>query len=587
MIYVYDNLRNIALTNDQGFSGNASIPIANTIAVANWPGYNAYQPTLSFEIPLNASINVLSNSIYRFNQPGIPYLTPYLGDIYEANVTGFTQPHWWLTIANDLRVVMVDTSVVPNRVIDYVEFSGPNSSRDLTSEIWVNYDTDTQANDLWDTNWFGTINIPQGLVSQIDVSLGLYSPNTANGGPWPVSSPANIAQQQENWVDGFRAFFHLGPKYNNVGSQQAIAAAEMTNAIQAPFTPTATVVQHVSWQANDPLVHYLATDLNWASAIKYDRNVTALMDSSDGDNLGLVNTRYAPWGKFMFAGIDPVDQNSINLAYKDPLVVSSDGWDFPLGAASGSDWLGRVHRGTPWQTIYLKSTNILAWAQGNASGLITWRDWTGDFDTTDAAAMAPVQDWHVASLLTSLLDTNNPASLLSINNPNNNAWQILFNGLTALTNTAPPEFDTIVISSNSPQAAIIANAIQFTRANQPGQFFRDIGDVLATPQLTGQSPFLNLNSNISDQAYETIPSQLLPLLRADSVGSVASANGPTVIRFTGSDGHDYAIEASPDLVNWTRISTNWPTGDVISFTNSPTLGVGAQFYRSILLIDGF
>ena len=39
-----------------------------------------------------------------------------------------------------------------------------------------------------------------------------------------------------------------------------------TNYTQAPYTPTATVVQHFSWQANDPLVHYTASDLNWLGA---------------------------------------------------------------------------------------------------------------------------------------------------------------------------------------------------------------------------------------------------------------------------------------------------------------------------------
>ena len=33
---------------------------------------------------------------------------------------------------------------------------------------------------------------------------------------------------------------------------------------QAPYTPTRTVVQYISWQANDPLVHYVASDLNFS-----------------------------------------------------------------------------------------------------------------------------------------------------------------------------------------------------------------------------------------------------------------------------------------------------------------------------------
>ena len=49
-----------------------------------------------------------------------------------------------------------------------------------------------------------------------------------------------------------------------------------------------------------------------------------------------------------------------NLALKDPLVWQSDDWDFPTYKFPTVGWLGRVHRGTPWQTVYLKSPDILA-----------------------------------------------------------------------------------------------------------------------------------------------------------------------------------------------------------------------------------
>ena len=547
MIYVYDNLRSIVLTNDEGFSGNVSIPVPNTVAVANWPGYNAYQPSLSFQIPLDASVMVLSNSIYRFNQPDTPYLTPYLGDIYEANVAGFPQPHWWLTVANDLRVVMVDTTA--NRVIDYVELSGPSSSRDLTSEIWTNYDTDTTGNDLWATNWNNNLNIPQGLASQIQVSLGVYSPTVANGGPWPTGSPADIAQEQDDAVDGFRAFFHISPIYNALGSQQAIAAADMTNAMQAPFTPTATVVQHVSWQANDPLVHYLATDLNWASAIQYDHKVTALTDSSDGDNLGLVNTRYAPWGKMILAGTDQVDQNPNNLAFKDPLVASSDNWDFPNYKLPTVGWLGRVHRGTPWQTVYLKSTNILAGVQNN-TGPITWRDWTGNYNGFDANNAAPVQDWLLFDLFTTAFNDNATRGKLSVNvgagNPNPAAdlaaWSALFSGIVVPTNSTggyvvikPAGSAGVSVpvgpppSPNSPLSLgyLVQNGTNgindvrstFYNADGLAGSFEHVGDILAVPALTDHSPFLSgldPNTQISDEMYEWLPQQAMSLLSVSS-----------------------------------------------------------------------
>ena len=49
------------------------------------------------------------------------------------------------------------------------------------------------------------------------------------------------------------------------------------------------------------------------------------------------------------------DQNPSNLAIKDPLVRQSDDWDFPTYKLPTVGWLGRVHRGTPWQSVYLKS----------------------------------------------------------------------------------------------------------------------------------------------------------------------------------------------------------------------------------------
>ena len=278
-------------------------------------------------------------------------------------------------------------------------------------------------------------------------------------------------------------------------------------------------------------------------------------------NLGKLNQRYQPWGGNPSTGV-----GTNLLAIKDPLVTCSDDWDFPDSQPLNVSWLGRVHRGTPWQTVYLKASDILSYQNyfnvyGN-NGPNVWANWTGDVNPADAAAMAPMQDWHLASLLACLFNTNDLPSLFSVNNPDPGAWQALLDGLTALTNNltdaqlpffTPPQFGVIVISSNSPQASVIANAVEAVRAVQPGQFFTDVGGILAIPQLTVNSPFLNWNDSvqqqrgISDEAYEIIPSQLLPLLRADSIGSVAAANGQVVVQFTGYDGHSYAIEVSSNL----------------------------------------
>jgi hypothetical protein len=144
-------------------------------------------------------------SIYRFNMGGIPYLTSNLTLPFETNViingNLYPQPHWWLTTSNDLQVIIMDTAVSPYRIIDYVQLGGPDSSRDLTSEIISDYDTATgpSGNDLWDTNFVNGFPIPIGLDSQIGVSLGVYTPGLGSDA-W--NNPD--ATTRHNEIDGFR-----------------------------------------------------------------------------------------------------------------------------------------------------------------------------------------------------------------------------------------------------------------------------------------------------------------------------------------------------------------------------------------------
>lgn len=135
----------------------------------------------------------------------------------------------------------------------------------------------------------------------------------------------------------------------------------------------------------------------------------------------------------------------------------------------------------------------------------------------------------------------------------------------------------------------MVNAIQSARAGQSGRYFHDVGDILAISQLTQQSPYLNWNDSvqqqggISDEAYEIIPSQLLPLLRADSVGSIVTTNGQITAQFSGYDNHTYAVEASSNLVDWTSVSTNRSVNGGFGLTNVTPANASRQFYRSVLL----
>ena len=74
-----------------------------------------------------------------------------------------------------------------------------------------------------------------------------------------------------------------------------------------------------------------------------------------GVNLCRLNDAYQPWGRTNTGG-----KNDPNI--KDPGVYPVyspiNGWKFPdtmRGGVQNVGWLGQVHRGTPWQTLYLKS----------------------------------------------------------------------------------------------------------------------------------------------------------------------------------------------------------------------------------------
>jgi hypothetical protein len=319
--------------------------------------------------------------------------------------------------------------------------------------------------------------------------------------------------------------------------------------------------------------------------------------------------RYQPWGRTgQLGAVASMDNNVTNLAIRDPSVWGSDYWNFPTAQSWSLSWLGQVHRGTPWQTIFLKSTNLLGYVKTVGEMLLpigsnTWATWTGDLqpDNTgayaDAAAAAPVQDWQLVSLLANILNTNDLRTQFSINTTDPGAWAAQLDGMTAWTNLEPTvnglgielSLDAILISSNSAQATLIADAIQASQVGKAKPTFSGIGDILAVPELSVGSPFLNWNygvlqkDSLNDQAVEAIPSQLLPLLRVDPVGSMGWTNQQLQLNFSGYDGHLYAVQSSPDLQAWAGISTNSPVNGVLNVILSPVTNTAAQFYRSVLV----
>ncbi|MEI8288143.1 MAG: hypothetical protein WCH99_01615 [Verrucomicrobiota bacterium] len=601
-VFARDDFSQVLTNDDAGFY---QLPLTttnySTINLSTWPkaGWASLPPDIqlssnSFVVALDANAAMLTNAIYRFR--GYDSSSPRF-DTSILDWQGGTPPlpRFSLSTTNRLQVFILDGT----NVIDYVHFTQTTTSLDINSELADPDSINGTPAYMWSTNLVG--GVPSGVTNQLAVSGGRTpaptpSPNRPNFWQAPPGMPASAGISPDAEKAFFSGFFR-GP----VGGIYEYNGKRYTNTLlrmQAPYTPTRVIYNYQTWQANDPLVHYLASDLAYS-----EPHVTGLNHLDDTYlavipkvlplSLGpmIASPHFAPWGNVgWLAALTNVELNACKLQFKDPLVWRSDDWDFPAGQDWSLSALGRVHRGTPWQTVYLKASDV----RNLAKGVTTWMQWTGNPDSHDALLTAPTNDWPLMGLLIPLLATNSPTQLLSVNDLNLTDWLNVLGGMTALTNSGSgalgisPLLDSFIMVSNSPQAWFIANAISQTRTTQPNQIFPSIGAMLQTAELTENSPWLNWNdstqqqSGISDEAYEAIACQLLPLLRPDSAGAMIQTNGGWNIRFSGCDSYGYALQTSTDLVNWISVSTNYPAQGGFNVPIAPMLNAN-RFYRSVLL----
>ncbi|MDE3066828.1 MAG: hypothetical protein KGJ60_04670 [Verrucomicrobiota bacterium] len=571
-----------ALNNDAGlhvpFNAAYNLVPARTIPATPpywpssfpWTGDGKPSP-LSFDIPFITEATMPLNTGFA-NNPGWWTYVRGANDfvpvpnapLFETGVNlADAFPRFTLLTTNWLQVFMLDG----NHVIDYASFAGPVTIRDLNAEFFTD-----DNNGVWNTN-LSTTGAPDGVVNQVMISRGAaLTPNSLpppEDGAWHADPEAvplggTVAQQQAY----FDAFFK---PYNIGAARNGTRATNVQLSVQAPYAPTRFVVDYTTWQANDPLVHDLASDLNYTGPTSGGLapgtntfNYTASNSIPILPNLGKLNEHYSPWGGSPYFSSSPADTSSqaaltrYNLAVKDPLVWRSDDWYFPANKLPTTGWLGRVHRGTPWQTVYLKSPDVLAEVAasgplaGQNIGVSSWAQWTGDTRVTtngqyfDAINSAPDQDRLLFDLFSAAPDDNATRGTLSVNVDANEmntnepatlaaglaAWSALFSGVIVLSNTAsdslpqyvqyfPQHPGTLPAASfpiqpagpaytNSPLGRIVAgiNAARANFVNVGGLkgAFEHTGDILAVPQLSVASPFLHV-SNYVNNAWADDPYQ--------------------------------------------------------------------------------
>jgi hypothetical protein len=569
------------------------------IPANTWRGYDKVSEvtdSYSFRIPLFTNNVFLTNSTYwRGASRSADRFTP-LASTFQP--LPFYVPQWWLTMKTRIRVAVVDTSVSPNRIVDFVNLAAaqpePSScfpvtnfpvmnSLDLTSTLARTTNCTpaclpnapySECGDnpcMWCTNRYpsGTeeTKLTYGIKNQIGVCLGRIP---VGSGTFRRDFPTGTSVSGDDGaIDFFRSQFDgFSPTHGNPRSPNALTFA-------APFQPYRNIYLVTSWQANDPLVHYTVGDLK--NMGQHDKPIELDYPNSPRvtDNLGKVNFRYEPWG-YTANQAGSTANNSIGVrepAAKDPVattkVASSDDWDFPTNKFPNAGWVGRVHRGTPWQTVYLKAGGV---------NLSYWTNWTGNGQTNinlgqfgtnvvlmstavttnspqstntvitftnglpfyDAYFTQPTNDWRIVDLFTAALSDNATRGQLSVNQTNLAAWSAVLSGVIVLTNIVDNNGNPILVNDYAmlsplviqpagvynaadpptawpPVARLVHRINQFRATNNVRQVFSRLGDLLAVPELTVASPFLNTNTPLSDAAVERIPQQILGLLKADSV----------------------------------------------------------------------
>jgi hypothetical protein len=543
--------------------------IQNTNFAANaWRGEAFQVSSRVFEPLPNSEYWPLQNPPFRQVDGGIAF----------DETSGFPVPDFKLDITNRVTVMMFayDNNGV-RRLVDFVNLdrmpAGMDISEHLVGRTNIFADRGLDAGSFWITNRLNDAPLAAtyGITNQLFVSTNDVLSRT----DWRSLTENPISgQQKEKAIDDFRLFMGLPALFDTRRTQPPPGLR-----VQVPFSPTRILDQNLSWQANDPLVHYHIEDL-------YDEQLTDIDNviprppgaRPPTSNIGRVNQRYRPWGgRPGSVG----DQWAYNVGVKDPGVRRSDDWLFPTNQFPTIGYLGRVHRGTPWQTIYLKSA---------VEPVESWAKWAYRPESH------PTNDWAMLELFTTAVNDNAARGLLSVNQANRAAWTAVLAGVPVLTNTLDSvnvttdphgegAYDHLYIQPNSPQVEQIVQSINQTRAQHFNQSFRHLGHVLSAPALTVESPYLNHQGDqplhgITDAMYEWIPQQILSLLKEDEPFVVIYAYGqslrPARDSLVTAPGEFYGLVTNYQITSEVLTKTALRLEEIRMPDNQPSL------YRSVV-----
>jgi len=467
---VATNIARLVLNNEFGPIYTNVTTNSLSQSYSNWAGtasgYAAFKSFFFTNVPQLSLTNLAQGYAYATNYPPLAGFTN--GGFIPAGLNTFNRSNGFpdlrlsITITNSIIFALVDN----NRVVDFVNLTNLTASMNLAAALRVAGPGPLVTNpainaavldrldmgDFWAANRTGPapFGITRGISNQIAVATNLILPNIQR---WRSGSPSpNVLQQ----VDRFRRWMGLSG-VPSIPPNQRLNPNVLS--VQAPFSPTRTVVFNTSWEVNDPLVHHTTRDISdpfQSSTVELVRpnfppappGTIYRLDFGLVTNGG-VNRFYNPWGR----GIDTTGTRLANLpgyynvapaAYdqriKDAGIISSDMWDFPQRKFANLGWIGRVHRGTPWQTFYLKS---------DIPNPTNWFYWARSTDTM------PTNDWRLVDVFTTAINADATRGLLSVNQTNSLAWAAALGGTLVLSNSGA----TLVPITIAPASVQLTNIV--------------------------------------------------------------------------------------------------------------------------------
>lgn len=451
------------------------------------------------------------------------------------NSTTNLSTNFTVTINNRLNFYILDRdSNGRERIVDFVTLNRPRNLFEFGKKM--DEDLPNENNGYLAKMWSSVLaqNTSLGIANQLAISQngGLVGNNI-----WGDYLGADVPSKTAAAVK-FGTFM----REKGVGTNQA------------PFTPTRLIVQANYYQVDDPLVHYTFEDLrNDETKEVYQTEPLNSARTNLIVSMGQPNPNALAWNRGDIGVPDGSTsipgEGVLDPRLRDPGLLHPEYWDFPTGPFANVGWLGRVHRGTPWQSVYLKSRA--------PNSIDDWRKHSGNQRHLNCASlMIPPRDWELLDIFTTAPHPNATRGRLSINQTNLAAWSAVLSGAVTSEPIPHPDDPSFTAATNvimapaaiDPAIARIVDGINLQRelvsSNRYDKYlfapFNKLGDLLSTPELSDGSPFLNVDPNrfdgykpsgtaiVSDADYERIPQQILSLVKLGEPRFVVYAWGQSL-----------------------------------------------------------